>query len=54
LQYQRSLKFGLFVDLQHGIGCAGLQGSSEAEGLAEVVRGGGARAAPPPVDEEGH
>jgi hypothetical protein len=40
--------------LQIGIHCAGLQGSSEVEGLAEVVRGGGARAAPPRVDEEGH
>jgi hypothetical protein len=46
LQYQHSPKSGLFVDLYLGIGLAGLQGSSEVEGLAEVLRGEGAHVVP--------
>jgi hypothetical protein len=50
--YYRTTKSGLSLHLKSGL-IAGLQGGCEAERLAEVVRGGGTRAAPPPVDEEG-
>ncbi|PWZ32191.1 Protein ApaG [Zea mays] len=43
---EHSPKSGLFVDLYLGIGLAGLQGSSEVEGLAEVLRGEGAHVVP--------
>lgn len=46
-------KLAPFVHLKLEL-VAGLQGGREAEGFPEVVRGGGAGAAPTPVDEEGN